>query len=290
MFGLELVGAVTLPGWVQFVEILRAILTLLISLTGSPGLAIILFTVAIRALLVPLAVYSHRANQRMQALKPKLEKLQRRYRHDRQKLSVETIRLYRENRINPYATILPALIQIPLLIGLPEYHGGRRHGDAGLPLAPFTGARRSLAPAPAPGSLVPARAGTDGTPQRTGTPARCPAAANAPTHPGTAAHRPRLRLGRRRWPRTLLGNTGSIRRDPAILPHRLGRTPRLVPDPARGSAHQPTGLIPLADAQHARQSAALYLSQSSHSAQEQPDGKHTAFHQCRSRVVSRSAR
>ena len=118
MVDLELYGAVTLPVWGQFVDILRAVLTLLISLTGSPGLAIILFTVAIRALLVPLAVYSHRANQRMQALKPKLEKLQRRYRHDRQKLSVETMRLYRENRINPYATILPALIQLPLLIGL----------------------------------------------------------------------------------------------------------------------------------------------------------------------------
>lgn len=118
MFDLELYGAVTLPLWGQFVEILRAILTLLISLTGSPGLAIILCTVAIRALLVPLALYTHRANQRMQALKPQLEKLQRRYRHDRQKLSTETMRLYRDNRINPYATILPALIQIPLLIGL----------------------------------------------------------------------------------------------------------------------------------------------------------------------------
>ena len=118
MFDLELYGAVTLPLWGQFVEILRAVLTLLISLTGSPGLAIILFTVAIRALLAPLTLYSHRANQRMQTLRPKIEKLQRRYRNDRHTLSVETMRLYRENRINPYATILPTLIQIPLLLGL----------------------------------------------------------------------------------------------------------------------------------------------------------------------------
>ncbi|HEY8597649.1 MAG TPA: YidC/Oxa1 family membrane protein insertase [Thermomicrobiales bacterium] len=118
MFNLELYGAVTIPLWGQFVDILRAVLTLLISLTGSPGLAIILFTVAIRALLIPLTLYSHRANQRTQALRPKLEELQRRYRHDRQKLSAETMRLYHESRINPYATVLPTVIQIPLLLGL----------------------------------------------------------------------------------------------------------------------------------------------------------------------------
>jgi membrane protein insertase Oxa1/YidC/SpoIIIJ len=116
--GLETYALATIPVWGQFVDLLRAILSLLIGLTGSPGLAIILFTVAIRALLVPLTVQAHRANRRMQALQPQLRALQKRYRKDRQKLSAETLRLYREHRIKPFANILPALVQIPLLLGL----------------------------------------------------------------------------------------------------------------------------------------------------------------------------
>src|SRR5690348_668081 len=61
--GLEAFALTAIPVWGQFVELLRAILSLLIGLTGSPGLAIILFTVAIRALLVPLTVRAHRANR-----------------------------------------------------------------------------------------------------------------------------------------------------------------------------------------------------------------------------------
>lgn len=118
MAGMENYVLATIPVWGQFIELLRAVLSLLIGLTGSPGLAIILLTVTIRALLVPLTVQAHRANRRMQALQPQLAALQKRYRQDRQKLSGETLRLYREHRINPYTSLLPTLVQIPLLLGL----------------------------------------------------------------------------------------------------------------------------------------------------------------------------
>lgn len=118
MFGLEPYGLTAIPVWDQFTELLRAILSLLISLTGSPGLAIILLTLSIRALLIPLTVYAHRTNQRLQTLRPQIEALQRRYRHDRQRLVTETARLYRERRVNPYVGVLPALIQLPLLLSL----------------------------------------------------------------------------------------------------------------------------------------------------------------------------
>lgn len=118
MFGLGQYGAAMIPIWSQFTELLGAILSILISLTGSPGLAIILLTISIRTLLIPLTVYAHRTNRRLQELRPRLAELQRRYRHDHPRLSVETMRLYREYRINPYAGILPALIQLPLLLGL----------------------------------------------------------------------------------------------------------------------------------------------------------------------------
>ena len=118
MFGLGIYSIATIPVWSQFTELLAAILSLLIGLTGSPGLAIILLTLSIRALLIPLAIYTQRTNQRLRELQPRLAKLRQRYRQNPQRLSAETARLYRESRISPYAGILPALIQLPLLLGL----------------------------------------------------------------------------------------------------------------------------------------------------------------------------
>ena len=82
------------------------------------GVAIILFTVAIRVILVPLTIKQARQMKAMQALQPKLKAVQDRYKNDRQKASQETMKLYREQGVNPLGCLGPIFIQFPIWIGL----------------------------------------------------------------------------------------------------------------------------------------------------------------------------
>ncbi len=82
------------------------------------GVAIILFTVAIRIILVPLTIKQARQMKAMQAIQPKLKAIQDRYKNDRQKASQETMKLYREQGVNPLGCLGPIFIQFPIWIGL----------------------------------------------------------------------------------------------------------------------------------------------------------------------------
>jgi YidC/Oxa1 family membrane protein insertase len=95
-------------------------LTTLANLTGSPGLAIIIFTILIKLLLTPLTLKTIKSQRAMQDLQPKIKALQKRYGNDRQKLSSEQMRLYQEHNINPTASCLPILFQLPIFWGLYE--------------------------------------------------------------------------------------------------------------------------------------------------------------------------
>ena len=56
--------------------------------------------------------------KKMQKIQPELKIIQERYKNDKQKLSMEMMRLYRENKINPFGGIFPILIQIPVFVAL----------------------------------------------------------------------------------------------------------------------------------------------------------------------------
>ena len=56
--------------------------------------------------------------QKMQKIQPELKIIQERYKNDKQKLSQEMMRLYRENKINPIGVFLPVIIQIPVFVAL----------------------------------------------------------------------------------------------------------------------------------------------------------------------------
>lgn len=86
--------------------------------TGSGGLAIILFTILVRLVMLPLAIQQTRSQKAMMALQPELRELQRRYAKDRERLAQEQMRLYRERGVNPAAGCLPLLLQMPIFIGL----------------------------------------------------------------------------------------------------------------------------------------------------------------------------
>ncbi len=94
------------------------VLTLLYQLFNSSVIAIILFTVLIRLITFPLTAQQTRASKAMAELQPELKKLQEKHKNDREKLSQEQMRLYREYGVNPLGGCLPLIIQLPIWIGL----------------------------------------------------------------------------------------------------------------------------------------------------------------------------
>ena len=68
--------------------------------------------------MVPLTLKQSRQMKALSALQPKLKDLQTKYSGDKQKISQETMKLYKENKVNPLGGCLPVLIQMPLLFSL----------------------------------------------------------------------------------------------------------------------------------------------------------------------------
>jgi YidC/Oxa1 family membrane protein insertase len=85
---------------------------------GSWGLAIIGLTVVIRAALVPLTFRQLKSMQEMQRLAPQIQALKEKYKEDKQRQQQEIMGFYRENKINPLASCLPLLLQLPVFISL----------------------------------------------------------------------------------------------------------------------------------------------------------------------------
>lgn len=89
---------------------------------NNPGVAIIVFTLIIRIVLLPLTIVQSRSMIKTQQLQPKLQALQKKYSSrdidTQQKLQTEMQKLYSEAGINPLASFLPLLIQMPFLLGL----------------------------------------------------------------------------------------------------------------------------------------------------------------------------
>lgn len=82
------------------------------------GLAIIIFTLFIRVLLLPLTVKQYSSMAKMQEIQPQIQEIQKRYKNDKEKLNQELLRVYQENKVNPAGGCLPLLIQMPILISL----------------------------------------------------------------------------------------------------------------------------------------------------------------------------
>lgn len=87
---------------------------------GSIGLGIVLFTLLIRLILMPLYHVQLKSSQKMQDLQPELRELQRQYpgSDNRIKLAEESQALYKKYGVNPYASLLPLLVQLPILMAL----------------------------------------------------------------------------------------------------------------------------------------------------------------------------
>jgi YidC/Oxa1 family membrane protein insertase len=85
-------------------------------LTGDVGLAIVLLTIALKTLLIPLFRKQIVAQRRMQLIQPEVRAIQQKFKGNRNKISEETMRLYRERGVNPAAGCLPMILQLFLLL------------------------------------------------------------------------------------------------------------------------------------------------------------------------------
>ncbi len=82
------------------------------------GLAIIIFTIIVRAAMFPLTLKQYKSTAEMQKVQPLMQELQRKYANDKQKLNEEMMKLYQEHKINPAGGCLPLVIQMPILLTL----------------------------------------------------------------------------------------------------------------------------------------------------------------------------
>jgi YidC/Oxa1 family membrane protein insertase len=99
-------------------DLLRNILNALHSVGLPWAWSIVGLTIIVRMLLVPLTVKQIHSMQNMQAHAPQMKEIQRKYKGDRAKLNEELMKFYKENNINPAASCLPLLAQLPIFIGL----------------------------------------------------------------------------------------------------------------------------------------------------------------------------
>jgi YidC/Oxa1 family membrane protein insertase len=105
--------------------------TILNFLHGTMGIswswAIVLLTVFIRIVLIPLTWKQIKSMRAMQALQPHLKLLQEKYKDDREVLNQKVMEFYRENKVSPFGSCLPLLLQFPVFLGL--YYMLRHQGS-----------------------------------------------------------------------------------------------------------------------------------------------------------------
>ncbi|KQX74143.1 MULTISPECIES: membrane protein insertase YidC [Aeromicrobium] len=93
-----------------------------VGLSGDSGwtwaLSIIGLTITIRTLLIPLFVKQIKSSRNMQLLQPQIKALQQKYKHDRERLTQEQMKLWKETGTNPFASCLPLILQMPIFFAL----------------------------------------------------------------------------------------------------------------------------------------------------------------------------
>jgi YidC/Oxa1 family membrane protein insertase len=104
--------------WQQLLDGLGWVLARIYDVVPNYGLAIIILTIAIRALLLPLGFKQIKSMQNMQALQPKLKEIQKKYKNNRQKQQEEQMKLYRESGVSPFSGCLPLLLTLPFLFAM----------------------------------------------------------------------------------------------------------------------------------------------------------------------------
>lgn len=95
------------------------------------GLAIILLTLIIRLILYPLSQSSIKSQRALQVIQPEIEAIKEKYKDNKEKMGPELMALYKEKKINPFASCLPMLVQLPFLFAIYQvfYNGLTKEGS-----------------------------------------------------------------------------------------------------------------------------------------------------------------
>jgi YidC/Oxa1 family membrane protein insertase len=82
------------------------------------GMSIVGMTVIVRLAILPLTIKGIRSMNALRELQPQMKKIQEKHKDDRQRMNQEMMRFYRENKVNPFSSCLPLLLQIPVFLAL----------------------------------------------------------------------------------------------------------------------------------------------------------------------------
>jgi YidC/Oxa1 family membrane protein insertase len=101
------------------IDLLKPVLIFIHDTLGvSWGFSIVLLTVFVRALLAPLTVKQFKSMKAIADIAPQLKEVKEKYKDDKQRVQQETMKVYASHKINPFASCLPMVAQLPLFIGL----------------------------------------------------------------------------------------------------------------------------------------------------------------------------
>lgn len=103
---------------VLFQPMLNSLIVLYKILFENFGIAIIVFTIIVRLIMLPLTLKQLQASKAMSTLTPKLQEIQKKHAKDKKRLSQEQMKLYKEHGVNPMGCLIPTVIQFPIWIGL----------------------------------------------------------------------------------------------------------------------------------------------------------------------------
>jgi YidC/Oxa1 family membrane protein insertase len=84
----------------------------------SWGMSIIALTVLTRAILIPLTYRQLKGMRALQVLQPQIKEIQAKYKNDKQRMQQEMMRFYQENKVNPFASCIPLIAQLPVFFTL----------------------------------------------------------------------------------------------------------------------------------------------------------------------------
>lgn len=101
-----------------FANIFGFLLNIINNFVGNYGLAIILFTVLIKLIMLPLSIKQQRTMKKNAVMQEKIKVLQFKYKNDQEKLNKEMMNLYKQENMSPFSGCLSAIIQFILLISI----------------------------------------------------------------------------------------------------------------------------------------------------------------------------
>ncbi|MDP9188727.1 MAG: YidC/Oxa1 family membrane protein insertase [Actinomycetota bacterium] len=100
------------------IDLANTVLVFLHDMGFVYGTAIVLLTFITRALILPLSIKQIRSMRALSALSPQIKEVQEKYKDDRQRMQREMMEMYQKNNVNPFASCLPLLLQLPVFLSL----------------------------------------------------------------------------------------------------------------------------------------------------------------------------